>query len=182
VSVSRCSLTVREYDFAQDKDVEVAYYTTPETEYGNITNLADLKKNDDIVVDYNISNGRRALTTLVREIAEPESMLPHVTVTPPTSPLRPANTPRVPDVSTSCVITGKVVALRPGRIKIRQPGEVKGTFTNQDYVIALRAKLWGLNALTDLKTDQRVIFRSIMMDAKPTIIELATHKFSQETQ
>lgn len=176
VSVSRFVITVREYDFAQDKDIESTYYATPETEYGNIASLTELKKNDDVVMDFMIIHGRRVVSTIVREISEPKSTLPQVPDIPPANSMHTPNSTRTPDVSASCVITGRVVALRPGRINIRQPGEIPGTFTNQDYAIAHRAKLWGLSALTDLKTDQRVIFRSII-DAKPTIIELATHGF-----
>jgi hypothetical protein len=67
VSVAADQITVKEYDFAKDADVEVAYSVTPETELGNINAVADLKANDDIVIDYLEKDGKRVVTTLVKE-------------------------------------------------------------------------------------------------------------------
>jgi cytoskeletal protein RodZ len=67
VSVAADSVTVKEYDFAKDADVEMSYTLTPETELGNINAIADLKAGDDIVIDYVEKDGARKVTTLVKE-------------------------------------------------------------------------------------------------------------------
>ncbi len=67
VSVAADSVTVKEYDFAKDADVETTYTLTPETELGNINAVADLKAGDDIVIDYVEKDGARKVTTLVKE-------------------------------------------------------------------------------------------------------------------
>jgi hypothetical protein len=67
VSVAADSVTVKEYDFAKDADVEMSYTLTPETELGNINAIADLKVGDDIVIDYVEKDGKRKVTTLVKE-------------------------------------------------------------------------------------------------------------------
>jgi cytoskeletal protein RodZ len=67
VSVAADSVTVKEYDFAKDADVEMSYTLTPETELGNINAVADLKVGDDIVIDYVEKDGKRKVTTLVKE-------------------------------------------------------------------------------------------------------------------
>ena len=67
VSVTADGVTVKEYDFAKDADVEMNYTLTPETELGNINAIADLKAGDDIVIDYVEKEGKRKVTTLVKE-------------------------------------------------------------------------------------------------------------------
>jgi hypothetical protein len=67
VSVTADGVTVKEYDFAKDADVEMSYTLTPETELGNINAIADLKTGDDIVIDYVEKDGKRKVTTLVKE-------------------------------------------------------------------------------------------------------------------
>lgn len=67
VSVGADQITVKEYDFAKDADVEVVYSVSAETEYGNVTALKDLAAGDDIVVDYTEKDGQRLVTTLVKE-------------------------------------------------------------------------------------------------------------------
>lgn len=67
IAITPIGLVLREYDFASDADVEFAYDLRPETEYGNVTNASALKLGDDVVVDYCDENGRRVVTTLVRE-------------------------------------------------------------------------------------------------------------------
>jgi hypothetical protein len=67
VSVSAQQVTVKEYDFAKDADVEVVYTVSPETEFGNVNAVTDLAANDDIVIDYVEKDGSRIVTTLVKE-------------------------------------------------------------------------------------------------------------------
>ena len=73
VSVSGQEIMVREYDFAKDADVEVAYTVTTETELGNVNAVADLVADDDIVIDYVEKDGKRVVTTLVKEEKGPEA-------------------------------------------------------------------------------------------------------------
>jgi FKBP-type peptidyl-prolyl cis-trans isomerase (trigger factor) len=67
VAVTASDITVKEYDFAKDADVQVTYSVTPETELGNINAVSDLKVDDDIVIDYSEKDGKRVVTTLVKE-------------------------------------------------------------------------------------------------------------------
>jgi hypothetical protein len=67
VSVAADQVTVKEYDFAKDADVEVVYSVSAETEFGNVSKVTDLVANDDIVVDYVEKDGKRLITTLVKE-------------------------------------------------------------------------------------------------------------------
>jgi hypothetical protein len=67
VSVNAQEVMVKEYDFAKDADVEVAYTITGETEFGNVNAVTDLAANDDIVIDYVEKDGKRVVTTLVKE-------------------------------------------------------------------------------------------------------------------
>ncbi|MBF0569656.1 MAG: hypothetical protein HQL18_02640 [Candidatus Omnitrophica bacterium] len=67
VSVADQQITVKEYDFTKDADVETTYSLTPETELGNINAVKDLAVGDDIVLDYAEKDGKRIVTTLVKE-------------------------------------------------------------------------------------------------------------------
>ncbi len=67
VSIAADQVTVKEYDFAKDADVEVVYTTTAETELGNVNAVADLTAEDDVVIDYVEKEGKRVVTTLVKE-------------------------------------------------------------------------------------------------------------------
>ena len=60
-------LTVKEYDFARDADVEREYYTHAETEYGNVAKLEELAPNDQVVLDYTEAGGQRRIAILVKE-------------------------------------------------------------------------------------------------------------------
>lgn len=76
VSVTDQQITVKEYDFAKDADVEATYDLTPETEFGNINAAKDLAVGDDIVLDYAEKDGKRIVTTLVKEEKGGEVMPP----------------------------------------------------------------------------------------------------------
>ena len=67
VTVNAQEVMVKEYDFAKDADVEVPYTVTAETELGNVNAVTDLAANDDIVIDYVEKDGKRVVTTLVKE-------------------------------------------------------------------------------------------------------------------
>jgi len=74
IAVADTQITVKEYDFTKDADVETAYSITKETELGNINAIADLKAGDDIVIDYVEKEGKRVVTTLVKEEKGVEAM------------------------------------------------------------------------------------------------------------
>ena len=91
VSVTADQITVKEYDFAKDADVEVAYSVTKETELGNINAVADLKADDDIVIDYVEKDGKRMVTTLVKEEKGAEApMAPAEAASAAAAPVAPA--------------------------------------------------------------------------------------------
>lgn len=70
VRTTDSGLILQEYDFGADADKEVFYLVTSETEYGNIENITNLLNGDDVVVDYRVSQGKRVITTLVKEDKE----------------------------------------------------------------------------------------------------------------
>lgn len=86
VSVAADSIAVKEYDFAKDADVEVSYSVTPETELGNINAVADLKASDDVVIDYVEKDGKRVVTTLVKEEKGAEAPAPATEAEAPAAP------------------------------------------------------------------------------------------------
>lgn len=73
VSIGDQQVTIKEYDFVQDADVEVVYDVTSETEYGNVTSLSDLVVADNVVVDYMEKDGKKVITTLVKEEVSAET-------------------------------------------------------------------------------------------------------------
>ncbi len=93
VSVNAQQVTVKEYDFAKDADVEMVYNVTAETELGNVNAVTDLAANDDIVIDYVEKDGKRVVTTLVKEEKGAETAAPAVSAAPAAD--APAVTPAV---------------------------------------------------------------------------------------
>ncbi len=89
VSVNAQQVTVKEYDFAKDADVEMVYTVTAETELGNVNAVTDLAANDDIVIDYVEKDGQRVVTTLVKEEKGMETAAPTAAVTAD-APVAPA--------------------------------------------------------------------------------------------
>ena len=83
VSVNAQQVTVKEYDFAKDADVEMVYTVTAETELGNVNAVTDLAANDDIVIDYVEKDGKRVVTTLVKEEKGTETATPTVAAPAP---------------------------------------------------------------------------------------------------
>lgn len=73
VSASATEIIVKEYDFSSDAEIETTYIATPETEFGNIQKLSDLKPGDAVVLDYTITNGHRRMVTIVCEVDQPET-------------------------------------------------------------------------------------------------------------
>jgi hypothetical protein len=69
--VSKTSLQVREYDFAKDADVLTTYLVTSRTEFENMTNLADLHVDDDVVINYAEKGPTKVATTLLKERKPP---------------------------------------------------------------------------------------------------------------
>ncbi len=67
VAIAENQVTIKEYDFVQDSDVEVVYGVTSETEYGNVSSISDLAVSDNVVVDYMEKDGKKIITTLVKE-------------------------------------------------------------------------------------------------------------------
>ncbi len=62
-------LMLSEFDFAEDANVEAFYEFQAETKYGDISVERPLHLGDDVVLDYLDDNGRRLVTTIVREHA-----------------------------------------------------------------------------------------------------------------
>ncbi len=92
VSVNAQQVTVKEYDFAKDADVEMVYTVTAETELGNVNAVTDLAANDDIVIDYVEKDGKRVVTTLVKEEKGTETAAAAAPAAAPVTPA-PADAP-----------------------------------------------------------------------------------------
>lgn len=67
VALTPNSVTLRQYDFAMDADVEAPYQLQPDTEYGNVSAERPLQIGDDVVLDFLNKDGQQFVTTLVRE-------------------------------------------------------------------------------------------------------------------
>jgi hypothetical protein len=67
VRARRHTLVLREYSFAKDADVNIVYHTTGQTEYANFKKLTDLRRGEDVVVNYVVSHKRRTIITIVKE-------------------------------------------------------------------------------------------------------------------
>jgi hypothetical protein len=67
VTIIGDNITVEEYDFAHDSDVKNEYRVDDHTDYGNVSNRADLAAGDKVVVEYIESDGGRLILTLVKE-------------------------------------------------------------------------------------------------------------------
>lgn len=178
VRVSGNSVVVSEYDFESNKMMEMTYATGPETVFDDDSDLSQLKAGDDVLLEYSSTNGHRFATGLIRERPEAESETPAPPVVeappPPRPQLRyPVLYPPRPIAIGTVTSTGRVVALRPGKIVLRVPGDPPGSTTNRDFAITVRAELRGLTSLSDLQVDQRVVFRHAVRDGRPAIVELA---------
>ncbi len=90
VSVVDGVITVKEYDFAKDADVETGYAVTAETDFGNINAVTDLQAGDDIVIDYIEKEGKRVVTTLVKEEKGMEAMPGEAELAVPSAEVVPA--------------------------------------------------------------------------------------------
>lgn len=92
VKVSSETITVKEYSFLQDANVEVEYHANSQTEFGNIAMLAELKSGDSVVLNFIESKGPPLLVAVVKEMAN-DSSAPNAESTPPLSDQQPTRTP-----------------------------------------------------------------------------------------
>jgi tetratricopeptide (TPR) repeat protein len=67
VKVSSNCLTVKEYDFASDSDVDCTYHLNERYEFGNMTKAEELQPGDSVVLDYIEVNGQRLVIALAKE-------------------------------------------------------------------------------------------------------------------
>ena len=68
ITAGNC-LILREYDFVRDRDVEREYVCSVHTKWANATRIEDLAPNDQVILDYIESGGRRVINVLVKEEA-----------------------------------------------------------------------------------------------------------------
>ena len=75
VSFSDGKLILKERDVEQGSDVESFYAVNTETEFDNISTAAQLKAGDNVVLDYIEKDGKRIVTTLVKQdLAETDNL------------------------------------------------------------------------------------------------------------
>ena len=67
VSFSDGKLVLKERDVENGSDVESFYAVNTETEFDNISTAAQLKAGDNVVLDYIEKDGKRIVTTLVKQ-------------------------------------------------------------------------------------------------------------------
>ena len=67
VGAANGEITVQEHAVDQDIDVKSVYTVNAETEFGNIDSVEHLKPGDNVVLDYVEKDGKRTVTTLVKE-------------------------------------------------------------------------------------------------------------------
>ena len=67
IQISKSGLTILEYNFNTDIDSKFNYLVSQKTQYKNIDGFTDLKKGDNITIDYLNSRGKRIITTLVKD-------------------------------------------------------------------------------------------------------------------
>ncbi len=147
ISVGAEAITVREYDFERDEDVEVVYEVVPETEFGNIDELAELQPDDDVVLDYQVVDGERVATTLVREEAGEEGL----------DEEENADESETRDASEDRFSFGRVVAVRSGAITVREYDFERDADVNVVYRIAPETEFGNVDALTDLRVGDNVV-------------------------
>lgn len=82
VEVSGGSLTIREYDFSKDSDVEAVYRVPPTAEFGNIETLAGLNAGDDVILDYQMLDDIRIVTMLVKQERGTDDAAGHMPIDP----------------------------------------------------------------------------------------------------
>lgn len=70
-SVTSSQIIVKEYDYDQDKDLEVSYAMSPNVKFEGVASLKDIKPNDDIEIDYVVKDGKR-LARVITVSREPE--------------------------------------------------------------------------------------------------------------
>ena len=52
-------VTISEYDFEADKDVEMTYQVDPKAEFENVKSAAEVKVGDNIEIDYLVKDGKK---------------------------------------------------------------------------------------------------------------------------
>lgn len=131
VSAVAGRVTVREYDFAKDSDVEMTYQITETTELGNIDSIEDLAEGDDVVIDYQLKPAGRRAVTLVKE--EP------------------------PEFSAS----GVILAVQAGMIVLREEDECKGEVHDLSILVTEDTELRGIRQLDTLTAGDEVLVRYV---------------------
>ena len=67
VGAANGEITVQEHAVDQDIDVKSVYAVNTETEFGNVDSAEHLKPGDNVVLDYVEKDGKRTVTTLVKQ-------------------------------------------------------------------------------------------------------------------
>ena len=67
VKVSESEVTVLEYDYSKDQEVEVAYTVNADTQLDNLGSLQELAKDDNIEVYFKEVDGKKVASMLIKE-------------------------------------------------------------------------------------------------------------------
>ncbi len=60
-------ITVTEYDFDKEEDVEVVYAINAETKFVNFSSIAELKEADEVDIEYRLEGDKRIAVSVSRE-------------------------------------------------------------------------------------------------------------------
>lgn len=172
VAVRAGAITVREYDFERDEDVEVVYAVVAETELGNIDELAELQPDDDVVLDYQEIDGQRVATTLVREEAGEEGMDEDEDENADESENR--------DASEDRFSFGRVVAVWAEAITVREYDFERDADVNVLYRIAPETEFGNVDAATDLRVGDNVVLNYTDTESERLVTTLVREDRTRE--
>src|SRR5262245_11236192 len=67
VRVSNDEITILEYNFEQEKEMEQSYAVTPATEFINVENLAALKIGEEIEIEFKEKDGQKVAMAIAKD-------------------------------------------------------------------------------------------------------------------
>ena len=67
VRVSNDAITISEYNFEQEKEMEQNYAVTPETEFVNVENLSALKIGEEIEIEFKVKDGQKVAMAIAKD-------------------------------------------------------------------------------------------------------------------
>ena len=74
MSVSKDKITLQEYDFEQEKQIEVTYLIDSNTQFENVKSADEFVKDDEVEIYYKEANNEKTATVIVKyEVLEDDT-------------------------------------------------------------------------------------------------------------